>query len=78
MNDIKGVFRPFYWNDTYREADNAHTYIFEIVLEYMEEPEKEYSYINIFAAENRGENSAFLQELQQQRFFDEVGGINQI
>ena len=63
LNDIKGVFRSFYWNDIYREADNAHAYIFEIVLEYMEEPEKEYSYINIFATENRGDNSEFLQEL---------------
>lgn len=60
--DIKGVFRAFYWNDIYRNADNSHAYIFEIILEYMEEPENAHNYINIFAKDD-SDSYIFLKEL---------------
>ncbi len=60
--DIKGVFRTFYWNDIYRNADNSHAYIFEIILEYMEEPENAHNYIDIFAKDD-SDSYTFLKEL---------------
>ena len=65
LSDIKGVFRAFYWNNIYREADNSHAYIFEIVLDYMEKPERDDNYINIFA-EDDSSDYIFLQNLSSE------------